>query len=174
VTDHRLTRRQTLTGAATLGAAGALSAFHTSTPARAAGEPGNAAAAVIAQRWCDAWNSHDVEQVLTVFTDDILYEDVTFKLVNHGHADLRKFAAFFFQAVPDLYLECLRAVLSDGQGSIEWAFSGTDHGVFKTGKRFFVRGASVITVRGNKISRNLDYYDAAKIMRDVGLLKSSR
>jgi ketosteroid isomerase-like protein len=57
-----------------------------------------------------------------------------------------------------------------GHGRIEWIFSGTDHGLYKTGKRFSVRGISAIDLRGGKISRNLDYYDAASIMKQVGLL----
>jgi len=33
-----------------------------------------------------------------------------------------------------------------------------------------VRGVSVIDVRDGKISRNLDFYDSATIMRQVGVL----
>ena len=124
----------------------------------------------IGQRWCDAWNSHDVDRVLAVFTDDVLYEDVTFGLTVHGRAELRDFAHFFFSAVPDLHLQCTKTFVSGGHGSIEWIFSGTDVGIFKTGKTFSVRGATVIEVRGGKISRNSDYYDAAAIMRQVGIL----
>jgi ketosteroid isomerase-like protein len=49
-------------------------------------------------------------------------------------------------------------------------FSGTDKDVFKTGKKFSVRGVSVIEVREGKISRCLDFYDSATIMRQVGVL----
>jgi len=45
--------------------------------------------------------------------------------------------------------------------------------LFKTGKPFEVRGVSVIEVRGGRISRNLDYYDAATIMKQVRLLPVS-
>jgi ketosteroid isomerase-like protein len=33
-----------------------------------------------------------------------------------------------------------------------------------------VRGVSVIDMRDGKISRNLDFYDVATIMRQVGML----
>ena len=95
---------------------------------------------------------------------------MAFGLVNHGSAELRKFAAFFFDAVPDLKLELVNSAMDQGHGTIEWVFSGTDKGVYKTGKEFSVRGASVIDVRGGRISRNLDYYDTAAIMRQVGVL----
>jgi steroid delta-isomerase-like uncharacterized protein len=139
-------------------------------PGEASPDLQNARGEQIGQSWCDAWNSHDVSRVLAVFTDDVFYEDVTFGLTVHGSAQLRDFARFFFTAVPDLHIQCTTTFVSGRHGSIEWIFSGTDVGVFKTGKTFTVRGGSVIEVRGQQISRNSDYYDAATMMRQVGLL----
>jgi steroid delta-isomerase-like uncharacterized protein len=124
----------------------------------------------IGQRWCDAWNSHNVDQLLAVFTHDVFYEDVTLGAVNHGSAELAKFAQSFFTAVPDAHAQCVNTAVHAGHGTIEWIFSGTDVGIFKTGKPFSVRGVSVIDVRGGRIARNSDYYDAATIMREVGIL----
>jgi steroid delta-isomerase-like uncharacterized protein len=124
----------------------------------------------LVQRWCGAWNSHNVAQVLAVFTDDVFYEDVPFGLVNHGSAELAKFVQSFFTAVPDIHVQCVNTAVHGGHGFIEWVFGGTDVGLFKTGKPFSVRGASVIDVRGGRISRESDYYDAATIMREEGLL----
>jgi steroid delta-isomerase-like uncharacterized protein len=128
----------------------------------------------ISESFIAAWNSHDVERVIPVFTDDVLYEDVTFGAVNHGSAELRKFAASIFEAVPDVKFELVRSSVDKGHGTIEWVFTGTDKGLYKTGRRFSVRGVSVIDLRGGKISRNLDFYDAASIMRQVGLLPSEK
>jgi steroid delta-isomerase-like uncharacterized protein len=124
----------------------------------------------IAENWIAAWNSHDLQKVLPIFTEDVVYEDVTFGAVNHGSAELRKFATFIFEAVPDLKFELVNSAVEKRRGTIEWVFSGTDKGVYKTGKKFSVRGVSVIDLRGQRISRNLDFYDAASIMRQVGLL----
>jgi steroid delta-isomerase-like uncharacterized protein len=126
--------------------------------------------AALAEQWIAAWNSRNSDKMLPLFTDDIFYEDVAFGEVNHGKAELSKFAASEFEAVPDLELKLLRADVHDGHGTIEWSFSGTDKGIYKTGRKFSVRGVSVIDVRADKISRNLDFYDSATIMRQVGLL----
>ena len=124
----------------------------------------------IAEQWIAAWNSHNPDKMLPLFTDDLLYEDVAFSEVSHGKTELRKFVAEEYEGVPDLELKLMRADFRGGHGTIEWTFSGTDKGVFKTGKKFSVRGVSVIDLRDGKISRNLDFYDAATIMRQVGLL----
>jgi steroid delta-isomerase-like uncharacterized protein len=126
--------------------------------------------AAIAEKWIAAWNSHSPEKMLPVFTPDVFYEDVAFGEVSHGSAELRKFAASEFEGVPDLELKLLRANVHGGHGTIEWVFSGTDKGVFNTGKKFSVRGVSVIDVRDGKISRSVDYYDSGTIMRQVGVL----
>ena len=39
---------------------------------------------------------------------------------------------------------CIADIPPNGHGTIEWTFSGTDKDVFKTGKKFSVRGVSVI------------------------------
>jgi len=126
--------------------------------------------AAIAEKWIAAWNSHSPDKMLPLFTDDVFYEDVAFGEANQGKAELRKFAADEFEGVPDLELKLVRADIHGGHGTIEWTFSGTDKDVFKTGKKFSVRGVSVISLRDGKIFRNLDFYDAATIMREVGVL----
>lgn len=125
---------------------------------------------ILAKQWVAGWNSRNPDQLLQLFTSDVLYEDVAFGEANHGSAELRKYAADYFEAVPDLELKLLRASIHNGHGTIEWLLSGTDKGMFKTGKKFSVRGVSVIDTRDGKIFRNLDFYDAATIMRQVGLL----
>ena len=126
--------------------------------------------AAVAEKWIAAWNSHDPDKMLPVFTDDVFYEDVAFGEVSHGKAELRKFAASEFEGVPDLELKLVRASIANGHGTIEWTFTGTDKAVFKTGKKFTVRGVSVVDVHDGKISRSLDFYDVATIMRQVGVL----
>ncbi len=140
----------------------------TAAPPRDKGAAGLSAA--IAEKWIAAWNSHNPDKMLPVFTDDVFYEDVAFGEVSRGPAELRKFAAGEFEAIPDLELKLVRAEIHAGHGTIEWTFTGTDKGVYKTGKKFTVRGVSVIDVRDGKISRSLDFYDAATIMRQVGVL----
>jgi steroid delta-isomerase-like uncharacterized protein len=84
----------------------------------------------VAQRWIAAWNSHDAERVVGVFTEDVLYEDVAFGVVTHGPEELRAFAVSIFAAVPDFRLELVNSSVKGGHGTIEWGLSGTDVGLF--------------------------------------------
>ncbi len=141
-------------------------ALAASPDAKPAGDHGFA----IAEKWIAAWNSHNPDKMLPVFTDDVFYEDVAYGEISHNHAELRKFAAGEFDSVPDLELKLVRASIQNGHGTIEWTFSGTDRGIYKTGKKFTVRGVSVIDVRSGKIARSLDFYDSGTIMRQLGVL----
>src|SRR6202171_1674748 len=125
--------------------------------------------AAVAEKWIAGWNSHDPDKMLPLFTDDIFYEDVAFSEVSHGQAEVRKFFLSELEGVPDLELKLMRADIHGSHGTIEWMFQGTDKDVFKTGKKFSVRGVSVIDMRDGKILRTVDFYDAPTIMRQVGL-----
>ena len=162
-----MNRKRVLSGAVVL----AILALMT-TGAAAGDKSSSSPEAAIAETFIAAWNSHKAETMLPLFTDDVFYEDVAAGEVNHGKAELRKFAASEWDAVPDLELKLIRASIHDGHGTIEWVFSGTDKAAFNTGKKFSVRGVSVIEVRYGKISRALDFYDMASVMRQVGVLPS--
>jgi steroid delta-isomerase-like uncharacterized protein len=124
----------------------------------------------LVQKQFAAWNAHDPDKVASFYTEDAVYEDVAFGLKARGHKELRKMAADFLTGVPDMKLEVINSTSMGDRGSVEWVFSGTDVGLYKTGKKFSVRGASVYQVRGGKFSSNRDYYDSASIMRQVGVL----
>src|SRR5580765_3619329 len=97
----------------------------------AAEEKGKAAGSEFVQQEFAAWNSHDPDKVVTFFTEDVVYEDVAFGAVNHGSSELRKFAAGFIEAVPDLKLEVVSSSVHHGHGVVEWLLSGTDKGLYK-------------------------------------------
>jgi steroid delta-isomerase-like uncharacterized protein len=120
--------------------------------------------------WVAAWNSHDADAVAALFTADGVYEDVPTGTVNNGQDEIRAFAQFSFDAVPDLHVELVNGNLKGGHGTIEWVYSGTDVGLFGTGGMFSVRGVTVLDVHGQKITRNSDYWDLATVLRELGLL----
>jgi steroid delta-isomerase-like uncharacterized protein len=131
----------------------------------------------VLEQWATAWSSHGTGKVLSLFTDDCIYEDVTFGVVTRGKAELRAFAEGAFAAVPDFRFELRSRFVGGSWGGLEWVMSGTHKGDFPgipaTGRRFSsVRGSTVVELQGTKIRRCSDYWDAATFMRQVGLLPS--
>jgi steroid delta-isomerase-like uncharacterized protein len=131
----------------------------------------------VLDQWSVAWSSGDPGGLLSLFTDDVQYEDVTFGAVNKGKGALYDFAAGVFGSFADLRFESRsRFVAANGKwGSIEWVWRGRQikdfPGLPATNKPFEVRGAAVVEFRDGKIARNSDYWDLATYLKQVGLAK---
>lgn len=128
-------------------------------------------------QWATAWNSGDAEKLLALFTDDVVYEDVTFGGVNKGKEALKGFATAAWGAFPGMTFEVKsRAISSDGKmGAFEWVWRGKQTkdfpGLPATNTPFEIRGMSAIEFQGTRISRCSDYWDLATYMKQVGLSK---
>ena len=122
------------------------------------------------ERLFTAWNSGDAEKVVEAFSSDAVYEDVAAGQVNRGRDEIRKWVAGAFRDIEHFKLEVVRSSVYKGGGIVEWVWSGTDKGLFKTGKSFSVRGVSVIEARSGKVASYREYYDSATFMRQLGLL----
>ena len=128
---------------------------------------------VIEQHWT-YWSAHDLDRLLPLFTDDVVYEDVTMGVVNRGRSQLRAFAEAFFSGFPDITFELRSSVANGAGGSGEWIMRGTHRGDLPgmpaTGKRMEVRGASTFEFEGGRIRRCSDYWDMATFLKQLGLM----
>ena len=126
-----------------------------------------------ARKWTAAWNSHDVDRILSLYTEDALYEDVP-SVVNgwdkplHGHQMIRKALVGTFKEMPDLGFELVSASGAGDRMVAEWIMTGTHWREF-TGK-FSIRGVSVIRRKGNRIAWDRDYYDVYLLLRQLGMV----
>jgi steroid delta-isomerase-like uncharacterized protein len=127
----------------------------------------------VLEQWAAAWSSNDVEKLLPLFADNVVYEDVTFGAVNHGQKELHDFAKGTFDAFADLKFELKSRVIgADGKsGAMEWVWRGRQvkdlPGLPATDTPFEVRGASVVEFSDGKISRDSDYWDLATYTKQV-------
>ena len=123
----------------------------------------------ISNKWVKFWNGLNPERASEVFTEDIEYEDVTFGVVFHGIDEFKGFAKNPFVTFPQSTFTLVNSSCSDQQGFIEWSLNGLDSpvGLCGTGKTFTVRGVAVIEIRGNKISRNADFWDLTTALRPL-------
>jgi steroid delta-isomerase-like uncharacterized protein len=125
----------------------------------------------IAVAWITFWNSRDVNSAAALFADNTFYEDVPFGVINHSLKELQAFAQGYFSSAPsDARFDLINSEVNGGHGYIEWVWSTTDTFIWKTGKKFSVRGLTALDLAGNKIVRNLDFWDMATALRQVGLL----
>jgi steroid delta-isomerase-like uncharacterized protein len=128
----------------------------------------------VIEDWARFWSAHDMDGLVALFTDDLVYEDVTMGRVNHTRAELRAFAEEFFVGFPDVKFEVRSRFATGSHGGAEWVMRGTHTGDIPgmpaTGKRVEVRGASVLEFNGGKIRRCSDYWDMATFLRQIGMM----
>jgi len=125
--------------------------------------------------WVEAENSQDADEFASFYTDDCVWEDVSLGLVNRGRKQVKAYFKSMFAAFPDLKFDVQSVFATGDWGVCEWVMTGSQTGRFPGvpatgGKRFSVRGVSVIQLRNGKISRNSDYWNMATLLQQVGLM----
>jgi len=126
----------------------------------------------------EAWNSHDVDKVLSFYSDDCVYEDLAAQKINHGTDEIRTFLVNAFKGFPDSKIETKSFFVSGDHVCAEFVWSGTYLADIPglppaTGKSLSIRGVHIIELRGNKAISITDYYDGASMMRQLGFLPTT-
>jgi steroid delta-isomerase-like uncharacterized protein len=121
-----------------------------------------------------AWTAHDIDKVLSLCTDDCVYEDVTMAAVNRGKEELMAFGGAVLAAFPDFKMELTSGFTAGNWAGAEWIMSGTHKGDLPgmpaTNKTFSLRGASICEMHEGKIKRNSDYWDMVTFLKQIGLM----
>lgn len=119
----------------------------------------------------NAWSTHDVDQLLACFADDVVYEDVAAGFALHGHDEVRAWAAQLFAGIPDFEYEETHRVIGDDGAVVEYWLRGTPQigmdGEPTSGRRGEVRCATVFALRDAKIVRNSDYWDSTTLAAQI-------
>jgi hypothetical protein len=68
----------------------------------------------LVQDWARLLSPHELDSLLELFTDDVIYEDVALGAVNVGKEALRAFAENFLLVFPDITLELASTFTSHG------------------------------------------------------------
>jgi steroid delta-isomerase-like uncharacterized protein len=138
---------------------------------------------LLLRRWAEGWSAHDPERVAQLYADDCVYEDVPLGAVTRGRRELAALGRPFplcglggrpQDGFPDFGIELTGGFVAGDRAAMEWVMSGTHArgrpGVPASGRRFRVRGATVLELRDGRVTRNADYWDTATLLNQLGLL----
>ena len=130
----------------------------------------------LGRAWLEAWDSHDVDRILTFYTTDAFYEDVP-SVVNgwdtplRGQDMIRESLDRTFAEMPDLGFEFVRAAGTGDDLLVEWIMTGTRYRDVLG--PFSIRAVSVVELHDGKIARVSDYYDAYHLLAQLGIIPSA-
>lgn len=121
-----------------------------------------------------AWNSHDIEKVLSFYSLEYIADDVSQASLLRGHEGLRTMLESYWRAFPDLEFAVTDMVIEGSRVATAWVAAGTHHGTIMnippTGQKVEVRGISIIDVEDGLIVRGQYIWDLAGMLRHMGLL----
>ena len=135
-----------------------------------------------------AWNTHDVEAIVSMHTEDSVFENHVTGDVNVGREAIGKAITGIFSVFPDLAFETRRAYLREDLVVQEWTAKGTHEGtmtrsgieVQPTGRKVEYKGMDVIPIRDGLVARKDVYSDLgdalapARIDQYLARLRRSR
>lgn len=122
-----------------------------------------------------AWNRHDPDAVAGFFSEDGLYDDRGASEVARGRPVIREHVAGVMRSFPDIRFGLVRAAHGDDFTCGEWTCRMTQRGALSglrpTGRSVSSAGVDVARLDdAGRIAHLVSYYDAAAIMRELGVL----
>jgi steroid delta-isomerase-like uncharacterized protein len=129
------------------------------------------------ERYNDAWNRHDVDEIVSMHAPGMVFENHTAGERVEGEA-VRAHVASIFESWPDLRFETWRLYAREGLVVCEWTASATHSRAISrsgleaepTGARLEWEGVDIFPIEDGLIERKDVYSDSTAILRQVGLL----
>ena len=128
-------------------------------------------------RYNAAWNDHDVDAIVSMHTEDSVFENHVTGDVNVGREQIGRAISSIFAVFPDLTFETRRAYIRDDLVVQEWTARGTHEGPMTrsgitlepTGKKVDYKGMDVIPIQDGLVARKDVYSDSITLLRQLGL-----
>lgn len=121
-----------------------------------------------------ALNDHDLERLVSCYTEDLEYTDFGSGTVCRGKPEFLRFGRAWLESVPDFRVELHSAHAVEQLGTAEWTMSGTvEHPLpglpaGAVGGQFSVRGSAVLVFADDgRVRRERDYWNAAVLLRQL-------
>lgn len=125
------------------------------------------------ERWFEVQTSHNLDEVATLFADEVVYEDIALGLVKHGPNEVVELMQGLYHSFPDYAVTIVSAVADDNRGGAEMIMSGTNErenfGMAGTGKPFSIRAAAAMRFSSGRIIGWRDYWSVSTFKQQVGL-----
>lgn len=122
------------------------------------------------------WNNRDIPRMLEYYNDDIVWRNIAMGEVYNGKEEVRRFLEHLFGGLPDLSLDVTLRVPRGKYVAEEYVIRGTHRGplwgIPPTGKFLEIPAMSMVELRDGKLKEDHFYFDAASVMRQMGIMPS--
>jgi steroid delta-isomerase-like uncharacterized protein len=112
------------------------------------------------ENYIDAWNRQDVDALLDHFTEDVIYIDHAIGV----HLDMDSVGEFLTNFIGNypVGFKVTPTFVCEDEAAEKFAYEWDVEGSSRSGTSMFIQGISMIDMRGDKIARNVDYWNRAE------------
>jgi steroid delta-isomerase-like uncharacterized protein len=130
------------------------------------------------RRWLAGWNAHEVETLVSMCSEEVVWDDPALPDTVYGHKGVRGFLRAMFETFPDLKIEGGgRIFLTMGpQALAPYRLTGTmlsdwePRGLTATGRKIDYHGFDEWEFSNGQLCRYDTQYDSLDAARQLGLL----
>lgn len=134
--------------------------------------------ATIVRAHHDAFNKRDIDKGHSLVTDDVKWMSIPFNVTYTGRTGYREFLDNWTTAMPDCKVEVLNVFGGEewsvaeciGRGTHTGPLVGPQGAIPATQKVLELKFCEVLKIRDGQICEAHVYFDAASMLRQVGLL----
>jgi steroid delta-isomerase-like uncharacterized protein len=124
----------------------------------------------VLDRMYESWRRKDLDGLLSCFTKDCEYEDMTIAETFRGHDGIRKFFDQVYAGMPDFHVVFTRRFATEQDGAGEWTITGTvQPGMagLTTSRAVRFTGLSTYAFTGGRIRHVRDCWDFRVLERQL-------
>ena len=118
----------------------------------------------LAERYSDAWHSHDADKIVALHTDDTVFHMHVGDEPARGREAERETFAGILEQCPDLHFEAVSLRFGEDFWVVEWRMTGTHA---ESGARMDVDALDVITVHEGRVHTKDTYLDAITVQQQL-------
>lgn len=127
-----------------------------------------------------AWNAHNVDRLLAILSDNIVWQDLSSPEPFRGKDAVRQYVQGWFSAFPDIKITVTNRLVTEDQVAAEVGFTGTNSGPLElvpgapaipaTKKMVNGKGTYFVRIKNGKAVEVHTCPDAAGMMMQLGLM----
>ena len=133
--------------------------------------------AALVRTHLDLYNRRDFEKGASLVTEDAKIINIPFGITLNGRSGYKEFGQSWANAFTDSKVEATNVIATEEWAVAEYTARGTHNGplvtpmntIPATGRKIEMKFCQVFRVRDDKVSEVRLYFDAAGMMRDLGL-----
>jgi|SRR5579859_483306 len=124
----------------------------------------------VVQRWMDAFNRHQVSDLVALYAQDAELFDAGMKRRRKGHREIEAWFTSRFRMTPTITYTSHAQFVSDEQIAVQWTTSG--HLERLLGQKWLARpftidGVSIFSIENGLIQKQRGYYDHLSALEQI-------